>query len=343
MEYKIALLGFGNVLRAFATLLEQKNDTIEQTLGFRLKVVGIATNSRGLAIDPNGLDLKAALELVKNGDSIESLHQFAPIQDGNQFAAQVPADVILEGTWLDPQTGQPATDYIRTALKAGKHVVTANKGPVAFAYRELRDLAAEKNLGFFFESTVMDGVPVHSAAREGLIALEVNRIRGVLNSTTNSILNRLEEGVAFEAALREMQERGMAEADPSNDIDGWDAAVKINVLANVLMGADLRPTDVEREGIRHITVEDAQAALQAGKRIKLLCEAERVGDAVKVRVRPTLLPVDDALARVDFTAGAVSIDTDILPNVTIIEGPGSPITTAYGMLVDTLNILRGRR
>lgn len=343
MEHTIALLGFGNVLRAFVPLLQRKNAEIERRYGFRLKVVGIATNSKGMAINPDGIDIEEALKRVQAGQSINELHIGAALEDVPAFIRQVPAEVILEGTWLNPQTGQPATDFIRTAFEAGKHVVTANKGPVAFAFQELRQLAASKGLGFFYESTVMDGCPVHVVGREGLLALDIRRIRGILNSTTNSILTRLEEGMAFEDAVVEMQTAGLAEADPSNDVDGWDAAVKINVLANIFMGSDLRPSDIEREGIRGVTIEAAQAALRDGHRIKLVCEAIRDGDSVRASVRPIRLPLSDPLANVSHTAGAVSIDTDVLPNVTIIEGPSSPITTAYGMLVDTLNILRGRR
>lgn len=343
MEYTIALLGFGNVLRAFATLLNQKNDHIEQTLGFRLNVVGIATNSRGIAVDPQGIDLLQALDLVKDGQLLTRLHSGESIDNPYIFTEQVPADIVLEATWLDPCSGQPATDLVRTALQTGKHVVTANKGPVAYGYRELRDLAARQNLGFMYESTVMDGMPIHAIGREGLLALEIKRIRGILNSTTNSILTRLEEGIAFEAALSEMQRVGLAETDPSNDIDGWDAAIKINILANVFMGADLRPTDVEREGIRDITVADAQAALAQGQRIKLLCETWRQSNQVKASVRPVHLPLTDPIANIRQTASAVSIHTDVLPEVTLIEGASSPTTTAYGMLIDTLNIIRGRR
>ncbi|MCZ7544598.1 MAG: hypothetical protein M5R40_14235 [Anaerolineae bacterium] len=166
------------------------------------------------------------------------------------FIRACPADLIFEATWLDPHAGQPATDYVRAALRAGRHVVTANKGPVAFAYRELRDQARAHDVGFFFESTVMDGAPVLGVAREGLPGCHVTRIRGVLNSTTNAMLCRMEEGLSYEAALAEMQAAGLAEADPTLDVDGWDSAVKTVVLANVAMGADLRPADVAREGIR---------------------------------------------------------------------------------------------
>src|SRR5690606_36929677 len=130
-----------------------------------------------------------------------------------------PADIVLEGTWVNAQTGQPALDHCRAALESGKHVVTANKGPVAFGFRELSALAKAKNLAFFFESTVMDGQPLNSLAREGLLAAEIHRIRGVLNSTTNAILNAMERGIAFEDALKTMQAQGIAEANPDNDID----------------------------------------------------------------------------------------------------------------------------
>ena len=172
------------------------------------------------------------------------------------FIETCPADLVMESTWLNPQTGQPATDYVRAALNAGRHVVTANKGPVAFAYRELTALAQTKDRGFFFESTVMDGAPVLSIAREGLLATTVHRIRGILNSTTNYILTRMEAGASFDEAVRGAQQIGIAEADPTTDVEGWDAAVKIVVLANVLMGADLRPADVDRKGITGLTGDE---------------------------------------------------------------------------------------
>lgn len=345
MEHKIALLGFGNVLKAFAELLLRKQEYLKQTLNTEIKVVGIATNSKGMAINPAGIDLAAALQMVKSGQSLNALHVGEAVTDTFEFIQQVPAEIVLEATVLDPRTGQPALDYVRAALNAGKHVVTANKGPVAFGYRELKALAQSKGLGFFFESTVMDGMPLHSIAREGMLGLQTNRIRGILNSTTNSVLTRLEEGTSFDEAVAEMQRAGLAETDPSNDIDGWDASVKITILANVVMGADLRPSDVDRTGIRNVTVQDAQVAVKAGKHIKLVCEAVREGnsDKVKTSVRPIPLPLTDPLANITQTASAVTFETDILPNITLIEGNSSPTTTAYGMLVDALNIGRGRR
>ncbi|MBN1965084.1 MAG: homoserine dehydrogenase, partial [Anaerolineae bacterium] len=166
---------------------------------------------------------------------------------------------------------------------------------------------------------------------------------GVLNSTTNSILTRLEQGVPFAAALKEMQEAGLAEAEPGNDVDGWDSAVKIVTLANVHMGADLRPFDVDRTGIGDMTIEAVQTAVQQGRRIKLLCEAWREADgSVRARVAPTAIPLDDPLAHVLRTSSAVTFETDTLPALTILEGDSSPDTTAFGLLTDAVNLARGR-
>ncbi|MBN1679280.1 MAG: homoserine dehydrogenase [Anaerolineae bacterium] len=342
MHIRIAMLGYGKVARALARLLLRKTDTLRQEYDLTFDVTGIATRSRGSAIDPAGLDLEEALRLVDSGDRLDALHQGPPVADTLEFIAACPTDVIMEATWLNPQTGQPATDYVRAALQAGRHVVTANKGPVAYAYRELSALARQNNCGFFFESTVMDGAPVLGIGREALLATTVNRIRGILNSTTNLVLTGLEEGLTFDAAVASAQAVGVAEANPSNDLEGWDAAVKIVVLANVLMGADLRPQDVDRVGITDITGEDIKAAIAEKGRIKLICEAVREGDLVRASVRPIWLPLSDPLCHVSRTSSAVTLETDTLHHLTLVEGDTDPTTTAYGMLVDMLNIVRGR-
>jgi len=342
VHLKIAMLGYGHVARELARLLLRKADVLQKEYDLTFSVTGIATQSRGYAINPDGLNLAEALAVIDAGSRLDSLSRSAPVQDTFAFLEACPADLILEATWLNPQTGQPATDYVRTALKLGRHVVTANKGPVAFAYRELAELARQKKRGFFFESTVMDGAPVLVLEREALLASTVNRIRGILNSTTNYILSSMEKGISLEEAVAETQRIGIAEADPSNDLEGWDAAVKTVVLANVLMGADLRPTDVDRTGIVGLTAADAREAVAAGERLKLLCEAVRDGDMVRASVQPVRLPLSDPLSHVAQSSSAVTIETDTLPQITIVEGVTDPSTTAYGMLVDMINIARGR-
>jgi len=336
----IGLIGFGNVLRNFAELLDDKTSLIQQQYGLEFRVVGIATNSHGIAIDAAGINaVKAAY-----ANDISAFHEGDPIASTEAFIHACPADIMLEATWGDMETGQPATNYCQLALENGKHVVTANKAPVVFGYQTLKAIAAQNNLAFFYESTVMDGVPIHSLAREGLIAAEVTRIRGVLNSTTNAILTAMEEGETFDAALKAMQAAGIAEADPSHDVDGWDSAIKIVILANTLMGADLRPADVDRTGIRHITDDDLQDAAMDGTTIKLLCEAYRDANGeVKAKVAPAPLEPDDPLTWLESTASAVTFETDIIDSITVRESPANPRATAYGMLVDAINIARGRR
>ena len=340
MELSIGLIGFGNVGRALARLIVSKNPALHARYGLNISIMGIATANHGYAIDEHGLDIAHALEAVERG-SISSLHVGPPVPDTLAFIQKAPADLFVEVSPLDPQTGQPATEYARLALRLNRHVVCANKGPVAFAYQELRDLAKRNGCGFLFESTVMDGVPVLGLVRETLPSVEISRIRGILNSTTNNILTRMEAGIGLKDALRKTQEIGIVETNPSYDVDGWDAAVKIVILANVLMDASLCPADVDRVGIGGITVGEVQAAAQKGQAIKLVCEAFREGETVRARVRPEALPLDDPLARVRGTGNTVCLETDMISQLSISEGEATPMTTAYGILVDIVNVARG--
>jgi homoserine dehydrogenase len=340
MELSIGLIGFGNVGRALARLIEAKSLALRTRYALNVSIVGIATAHHGYAIDEHGLDVPRTLEAVESG-SISHMHAGPPVPDTLTFIRKTPADLLVEMSPLNPQTGQPATEHVRLALRLNRHVVSANKGPVAFAYHELRDLAERNGCAFLFESTVMDGVPLLGLVRETLPAIEVNRIRGVLNSTTNNILTRMEAGVGLQDALRKTQEIGIVETNPAYDVDGWDAAVKIAILANVLMNADLRPTDVDRTGIGELNVGDVQAAARNGQAIRLVCEAFREGEAVQARVRPVALPLDDPLARVRGTANIVSLETDMINRLSISEDEATPMTTAYGILADIVNIARG--
>jgi homoserine dehydrogenase len=339
-SFLIAFLGFGNVLRALAQILLEQHALLVTQYGLDIHVVGIYTRSGGVAIDPNGLDLAQALA----APTLSHLHSptIAPIRNVYHFITLCPAQVLLEAIGVNPQTGQPASDYCRAALQAGKHVVTANKGPVAFAHRELSALAQQQHRAFFYESTVLDGAPVHSLAREGLLANPINGIQAILNSTTNAILTRMESEISFEAALQEMQAAGTAEADPANDIDGWDAAIKLVILANTLMGSDLRPTDVDRTGIREVSVAQVQAALANQQRLKLVCQAQRSAGEVRLQVRPQALDQHHPLALLDGASSGIILQTDFIKELTLLKSPSSPRSTAYGMLVDLLNIGRGR-
>ena len=340
MELNIAMIGFGNVGRALVRLMQRKSDALRERQDLTWRFTGISTGRHGLAADPNGLDLSAALEIATSGGKLDSLNRMPAVRDNVGLIRSGIANILVELSTLNPQTGRPALDHCRAALDAGLHVVTANKGPLAHAYRELRDRAAVKRRACFFESTVMDGAPIFSAAREGLAGAELLSFRAILNSTTNFILTAMESGTSFEDAVKQAQAMGVAEADPSNDVDGWDAATKTAVLVNVLMDGDVRPTDIDRTGIRGVTPQMLQAAIANEQRIKLLCRAWREGDKIRARVAPEAVSMTDPFALVAKTNSILRLSFDVLPGLTFLEEDSGAETTAYGVLADLLSVVR---
>jgi homoserine dehydrogenase len=337
-HYKLAFLGFGNVGRALAELLLIKRDEVRETRGVTFDVTGIATGTHGVAIDYGGIDLDQALHLAKSGEPLTSLTK-APklVTQAPDFIRSCGAGVLFESIPVNYQDGQPALDYTRAALGAGVHVFSANKGPVVYAYRELTDLAQSNGVKYYFESAVMDGAPIFGLFRETLPAARIKGFRGVLNSTTNLILSRMETGESLADAVRYAQSIGITETDPSGDLDGWDAAVKVSALATVLMGVPTKPQSVDRTGIRGITLEEVQRARVEGKRWKLVCEAHWVGDHLDCRVSPRLVGLESPLYGVQGTTSILQIESDVLGILSLIEEDPGPHTTAYGLLADFLN------
>ncbi len=339
-HYKIALIGFGNVGQAFLRLLLQKQAFLLNEYGISYMVTGIATGRHGLAVNRHGIDPLAALELASQHGSISSLSSQPVPVDTIELIKGCEADVLFENSPVNYDTGQPAMNHIRTALEAGMHAITANKGPVVHGYQELTRLAGDRGRKFFFKSAVMDGAPIFSLFRESLPALDLKGFYGILNSTTNLVLTRMEAGDSFEGAVAYAQSIGLAETDPSGDIDGWDAAVKVSALVSVLMGIPLKPGDVDRTGIRSLSVKDIQHAQAQGKRWKLVCTARREGGSVDARVKPELVGPDSPLYGVSGTSSIVTFETDVLPQLSIVEGNPGPETTAYGLLADFINATR---
>jgi homoserine dehydrogenase len=249
-----------------------------------------------------------------------------------------PCDALVELTTLDAQTGQPALEHVRRALSAGKSVVTANKGPIAHAYRDLRALAEERGVALRFESTVMDGTPIFNMAAASLPATTIASFRGTLNSTSNYVLSRMAQGETLEEAVSGAQRLGIAEANPANDLEGWDAAVKATVLANVLLDADLRPADVVRDGLGAEAMRQAQTALLPGQTLKQVAEVERTGDTITARVRLEALPPGDMLAHLSGMEAGLTLRTDTMGDLTIIEGEGGPGQTAHGVMADLVAV-----
>jgi homoserine dehydrogenase len=338
-QYNLALLGFGNVGRALARLLQRKQAELQSRYDITFSVTGIATGRHGAAIDLAGLDYIRAVELVETGESLVSLSKI-PIQGNIQFLHACGADVLFENTPVNHMTGQPAIDHLHLALELDMHAITANKGPVVHAYRQLAELAKTKHKKFYFESTVMDGAPIFSLFRSALPAAQLLGLRGILNSTTNLILGRMESGESFEDAVKYAQSVGLAEADPAADVDGWDAAIKVAALISVLMDIPFTPQEVDRTGIRMITPDMIAQARAEGKRWKLVCSAERAGASAKGRVAPELVSPASPLYSVEGSSSIVEFHTDTLPSLSIVEGNPGPETTAYGLLADFVNAVK---
>lgn len=340
MRADLALVGFGNVARRFARLIEERRDWLSLDYDLECRVVGIATKRHGAAFKASGLDAVGLADALDNGGTLDDggADAFEVIRGLSQ--SECPLKVLIESTTLDIEAGQPAIDHVRAALQAGCHAVTANKGPAAFAYEELSALAADRGRSFLFEGAVMDGVPIFNLVRETLPAVEITGFRGVINSTTNHILSALEDGEGFDAALERMQGLGIAEADPSLDVDGWDAAAKTAALANVLLRARMTPQAVEREGIGPGTARVAMAAKARGNRVRLVASARTGPDGVATSVRPVELPETDLLAGLRGMANALVLQTDLLGEIVVSQLSGSLTQTAYALLSDLVTIRR---
>jgi homoserine dehydrogenase len=345
MHYNLCFIGFGNVARSLIRLLERKRGLLESKYGITYSVTGIATGSHGFAVNPDGLNIQKALEFVETRQSINSISTF-PVTTSLSVIEHSNADVMFENSPVNYETGQPAIDHVRAALNAGIHAITANKGTVVHAYRELNALAESKGKRFLFESTVLGGSPVFSTFREAMPLAELISFKGIINATTNLILSRMEEGESFDDAVKYCQSIGIAETDPSGDVDGWDASVKVAALATVLMDSPLKPKEVERKGIREITPAMVAQAKGEKKRWKLVAFAEKVGGQVKARVAPEMVDSSSPLYGMMGSSTGLTFRTDVLPDYSVIvserEGMmGGPEETAYGLFADFVSAVRG--
>jgi homoserine dehydrogenase len=337
--YRLALVGFGAVGQGLARLLSDYGDRLAQRYDVALPLVAVCTRSRGNLYEPDGLDPAVLLESIKQVGHLRDL----PGQTGLgvlDLVERRAIDVLLEASPTNLATGEPAMSYIRAAFACGIHVVTANKGPVALHFAELRHAAAAANVYFGFEGTVMSGTPALRLGWSDLAGCEIAELKGIVNGTTNYILTQMEQGHDYAAALAEAQRLGYAEADPAGDVEGHDAAAKALILANVLMDANLSLNDVNRTGITGVTREMVAEALGVSERWKLLARVRREGDQVRASVAPARLPLSHPLAGVGGVTNALTITTDLLGDVTLI-GPGAgSVATGFALLSDILALHR---
>ena len=313
-------------------MLQAKTDELKDR-GIGWRITGVATRSLGWIADERGLDLA-------EGSRLQAAKP-AP-HDVREWLQAARADVLFEATSLNVKDGQPAIDHIRAALEYGAHAITANKGPIVHAYAELAALAVQKRRRFLFESTVMDGAPIFSMFRDGLPLVHLNGFRGILNSTTNVILSGMESGLSFEDSLKQAQAFGIAETDPTNDIEGWDAAVKTAALIIVLMRMPIRLSEIKREGIGKLSPDLVRAAKASGKPYKLVCRASKDGQGLHASVAPEQVPLSDPLAWVEGTSSILYLESDIFPGLAITENNPRLEATAYGMLADFVRATESR-
>ncbi len=341
MVHRIVLLGFGNVGREFGRLLVERRGELRREQGLEAAVVAILTGRHGRVEKPQGIDLRRALVLADAGRSIEPCGR-AIREPTTAFLRRVRADIVVEITPLRIAEDQIAIDHIRAALSSGKHVITANKGPVVYRYPQLRALAARKHVGFRYEGTVMDGAPVFNLFQETLRGAHLLSFEGILNSTSNFILSEMEAGRSYGEGVEAARRMGLLEADPAMDLEGWDATAKACLLANVLMGGRLKPETVPRQGIAGITVARVHGARALGRRVKQVARGWTEGREVRASVTVEELPLEHPLASIEGTSNALLARTDMINELLVSERNPGLRQTAFALYSDLIAIHEGR-
>lgn len=344
---RILLLGFGNVAQSLLSLLAARSEWLGRELGIRPLISGIGTRRQGFYVHSTGIDVTVLAELAETADPSQffrsQAHQVNDAQAFIQMGRAAQATLLIELTALHPQDGEPALSHIRSALQSGLHVITANKGPVAYGQRELEALARQHGVQFRFESTVMDGLPLINLAQFTLQAVQIISFRALLNTTSTLVLSMIEQGYTQDEAIRKAQQLGIAEADPWYDLDGWDAAMKTTILANNLLEGRITPMMVKREGLRNLPREDIFAAALAGASMRLVSRASRKQGIVTAEVKPERIEADDVLyiaKTLHDTPSIISLETEAMGTVTLIEHESLVSQTAYGVLSDLITIVR---
>lgn len=336
---KLAFLGFGNVGQGLAGILVRKKEYLKEKFGFEYKVVAIASRSKGAVSAPEiGIDLRDILDHINKGGTLADFPGGRKAIGAEEIIETSGADVLLELSYTNLETGQPAISYVEKALKKGINVVTANKGPAALAMPRLETLASANGVKFLAEGSVMAGTPVINLATKNLAGNEILGFKGILNGTSNYILTRMHQGFDYQAALNEAQELGYAEADPTADVEGFDAGAKGVILANLLMDAGIGMKDLTLRGISGLSTRDIDDASKAGQRWKVLVQATQKDGKVAVEVGPVRLPLSDPLAGINGATNAITFQTDIMGPITISGAGAGREETGFAILNDLLQI-----
>lgn len=341
MDVRLALTGFGSVGQGLATLLAEQGETYRDRYGIRLVLTGVADRS-GAAVNPDGLDPAALLAAKRQKKSVAASSAGSPGLHGREFVERAEAQVLVEAASTNFVDAEPGWSYARDALSRGMDVVLASKGALVLHYGELMDDARKRQRRVLFAGTVGAPLPVDELARRALVGADIHGFEGIVNATTNLILTLMASGMSFAEGVRVAQEAGLAETDPTLDVEGWDAAAKVVIIARAVLGADITLEDVERQGIREVSAEELRTAELRGEAIKLVASAFRDGDAIKASVRPTSRPLGDALGRLRDQEMGIVFHTDPLGAVTSTVQRTGGLQTALTLLRDVVNLARER-
>ena len=333
-KMRLCVLGFGAVGQGLAKVVLMKHEELIEKYGIDLEITAISDRS-GAAINPNGLDLQQALDTKEKTGKIKDYPEYGVSGvDGVEVLDKAEYDCLVEATPTNIDDGQATQTHILKAMNDKKDVVTSNKGPLALNFKTLIETARENNVKFRFEASVGGTMPVINLARESLAGNNIHSVQGILNGTTNYILSRMaNEGTEYEPTLKEAQELGIAETNPYQDVEGLDAACKIVIIANSLMGWDVTLDDVSREGISGISSNAVKLALKDGYLIKLVAEA----NDGKLRVAPMLVKQGSPFA-VNGTLNVITLKTDLSEDVTVVGVGAGSIETASAILSDIISI-----
>ncbi len=338
---RVIVCGFGRVGREFARLIHDKSERMREAYGLDAVIVGIG-ELNGSLHRTGGLDPTATADAFEREGGFAGHPGLKTAWQGLDLVRSAQAEVLIETTPTDIRTGEPALSHIREALGKGMHVVSANKGPFIRAYRELSGLAREKNAELKISAAAAAALPTIDVAETCLAGAEILGVEGVLNGTTNFILSRMRtSGQSYEEALAEAQSLGIAETDPTLDVEGFDTANKLALITNVCMNADLTPEDVERTGIAGMSLDEVQSASDAGKIMRLVGVSKRdEAGRVSARVAPELLSPDHPLAGVEGAEKGITYTSDTMDRVTVVGGKSDPRGAAAALLKDLINIYR---
>ncbi|OUR59585.1 homoserine dehydrogenase [Colwellia sp. 39_35_sub15_T18] len=336
--YKLAIIGFGNVGQGLAKILSDKHTLLNERFGVDIRIVAVCDLYKGSVADSDGLDPKMLLNSLEVEGNLKSLPAQHTTWNAQETIDNSGADILIELAYTDLKTGQPALSHVKQALNNGMHVSMTNKGPVALAFPELRDIAKKNNVQIGIEGTVMSGTPSLALGNEMLLAAGITKIQGILNGTTNYILGEMAAGLDYQVALTQAQALGYAEADPTGDVDGHDAAAKVVILGNLFMDLALTLADIDCSGISHISAADIAKASAQNKQWKLIGTVAKTATGFIASVKPEMVSKDHPLASILGATNAITYSTELLGDITLI-GPGAGrLETGYAVIEDILSI-----